>query len=349
MHHIRQKFCMQSWRTCLRVAIPVAVALPALVAALTPPAPHHGDLDSLVAVLPAPSTEKAWVRVRDSVTIEDVSSKLRLPSERLAALNEVETTHQFRQGEWLIIPAKQVRLVKLLASLDPSELRRTPPLQDLPALEEGPAVRLGDSIKKIAQRYGVTLQQLLQLNPGLDTAKLVVGSEIKLSQASPARPRLLIGLAPSGSGGISWPDLPNFGNSDRPFDSGLSASGWIWPTKGMFSSGYGWRWGRMHKGIDVANNVGTPIVAAKSGRVTFSGWDDGGYGYKVLVQHEDGSQSLYAHNSRLAVRVGQTVEQGQLVSYMGSTGRSTGPHLHFEIHPPGRGAINPMQLLPPRA
>jgi murein DD-endopeptidase MepM/ murein hydrolase activator NlpD len=117
----------------------------------------------------------------------------------------------------------------------------------------------------------------------------------------------------------------------------------------MFSSGYGWRWGRMHKGIDVANNVGTPIVAAKSGRVTFSGWDDGGYGYKVLVQHEDGSQSLYAHNSRLAVRVGQTVEQGQLVSYMGSTGRSTGPHLHFEIHPPGRGAINPLQLLPPRA
>ena len=136
MHHIRQKFCMQSWRTCLRVAIPVAVALPALVAALTPPAPHHGDLDSLVAVLPAPSTEKAWVRVRDSVTIEDVSSKLRLPSERLAALNEVETTHQFRQGEWLIIPAKQVRLVKLLASLDPSELRRTPPLQDLPPLTQ---------------------------------------------------------------------------------------------------------------------------------------------------------------------------------------------------------------------
>jgi LysM repeat protein len=149
-------------------------------------------------------------------------------------------------------------------------LRRTPPLQDLPPLEEGltarqaPAVRFGDSIKKIAQRYGITLQQLLQLNPGLDTAKLVVGSEIKLSQASPVRPNLLIGLAPSGSGGISWPELPNFGNSDKPFDSGLSASGWIWPTRGLFSSGYGWRWGRIHKVIDVANSVGTPIVVSIS-------------------------------------------------------------------------------------
>jgi LysM repeat protein len=142
--------------------------MPALVAALNPPAPRHGDLDVLVAALPAPSTEKAWVRVRDNVTIDDLSAKLRVSGERLAALNDVETTHQFRQGEWLIVPAKQVRLVKLLASLDPSELRRTPPLQDLPPLEEGPAVRLGDSIKKIAQRYGVTLQQLLQLNPGLD-------------------------------------------------------------------------------------------------------------------------------------------------------------------------------------
>ena len=349
MERIRREFCMQSWRTCLRVALPVAVAMPAVVAALTPPTPQHANVDALVATLPAPSSEKVWVRVRGSVTIVALSSKLKLPGERLASLNDVEINHQFRQGDWLIVPAKQIRQVKLLASLDPSDLRRTPPLQDLPPLEEGPVVRLGDSIRKIAQRYGLSLQQLLQLNPGLDTAKLVVGSEINLSQAAPLRPRLLLGLAPSESGGISWPDLPNFGNSDKSFDSGFSASGWIWPTKGMFSSGYGWRWGRMHKGIDVANNVGTPIVAAKAGRVIFSGWDDGGYGFKVMVQHDDGSQSLYAHNSRLAVKVGQAVEQGDLLSYMGSTGRSTGPHLHFEIHPPGRGAMNPMQFLPPRA
>jgi murein DD-endopeptidase MepM/ murein hydrolase activator NlpD len=105
----------------------------------------------------------------------------------------------------------------------------------------------------------------------------------------------------------------------------------------------------MHKGIDVANNVGTPIVAAASGRISFAGWHDGGYGYLVEITHNDGSTSLYAHNSRILVRLGDSVEQGQTISQMGSTGRSTGPHLHFEIHSPGQGAINPLQLLPPRA
>jgi murein DD-endopeptidase MepM/ murein hydrolase activator NlpD len=117
----------------------------------------------------------------------------------------------------------------------------------------------------------------------------------------------------------------------------------------MFTSGYGWRWGRMHKGIDVANNVGTPVVASKAGRVVFAGWHDGGYGYLVTIAHADGSRSLYGHNSSLLVREGQEVDQGQTISQMGSTGRSTGPHLHFEIHPAGSGAMNPLAFLPPRA
>jgi murein DD-endopeptidase MepM/ murein hydrolase activator NlpD len=80
-----------------------------------------------------------------------------------------------------------------------------------------------------------------------------------------------------------------------------------------------------------------------------AGWDDGGYGYLVELRHPDGSRSRYAHNSRILVRVGQVVNQGTVISQMGSTGRSTGPHLHFEILPPGRGAVNPLQFLPARA
>lgn len=336
-------------RTCLRVALPITVAMPAMVAALTPPTPQRASVDNLIASLPPPSADKLWIKVREPVALSSLSGKLKVSDQRLAELNDVEFDHQFRQGDWLIVPAKQANRTKWIAALDSAELRRTPPLQDLPPLEDaGPVVRLGDTVKKVAQRYGMTLQQLIQLNPGLDTAKLAVGSQINVAQASANRPRLLLGISPTGSGGLSWPELPDFGNGDKRFGT-PSETGWIWPTQGMFSSGYGWRWGRMHKGIDVANNVGTAIVAAKPGRVVFSGWDDGGYGYKVLLQHPDGSQSLYAHNSRLAVRVGQMVEQGQLISYMGSTGRSTGPHLHFEIHPAGQGAMNPLQFLPPRA
>jgi murein DD-endopeptidase MepM/ murein hydrolase activator NlpD len=211
-------------------------------------------------------------------------------------------------------------------------------------------VRFGDTLVKIAQRYRLTLSELLRLNPGLETARLVVGSQIRVAQSSPDRSQTLIALNPVGSGGVSWPDLPDYGNEGRPL-RGTTVAGreWIWPTKGTFTSGYGWRWGRMHKGIDVANNVGTPIVAARDGRVTFSGWSDGGYGYLVELTHPDGSISLYAHNSRLLVREGEAVQQGQMISRMGSTGRSTGPHLHFEIRPAGKGAVNPLSLLPPRA
>jgi murein DD-endopeptidase MepM/ murein hydrolase activator NlpD len=238
-----------------------------------------------------------------------------------------------------------------VASLDPSVLRQTPPVTTPPPVEDDGIVRFGDTVLKLAQRYGLSVAELIRLNPGLETARLVVGSQVRLAQSAPGRSRLLLGLKPSVSGGMSWPDTPEFGDPQPPFRGGTTSpsTSWIWPTQGMFSSGFGWRWGRMHKGIDVANNVGTPIVAAREGQVAFAGWHDGGYGYLVEILHPDGSRSLYAHNSRLLVSKGDMVAQGQVISQMGSTGRSTGPHLHFEIHPPGKGAVNPLQMLPPRA
>jgi murein DD-endopeptidase MepM/ murein hydrolase activator NlpD len=123
-------------------------------------------------------------------------------------------------------------------------------------------------------------------------------------------------------------------------------NGYMWPAQGILSSGYGWRWGRMHNGIDIAAPVGTPIFAAAAGVVTYSAWNDGGYGNLVEIAHPDGSFTLYAHNHRNLVREGQEVEQGDQIAEMGSTGFSTGPHLHFEIHPAGQGAVNPMAFLP---
>ncbi|NER96055.1 MAG: peptidoglycan DD-metalloendopeptidase family protein [Symploca sp. SIO1B1] len=131
-------------------------------------------------------------------------------------------------------------------------------------------------------------------------------------------------------------------------DSPARFNGYIWPSKGVITSGYGMRWGRMHKGLDIAAPIGTPIVAAAPGVVVTAGWNSGGYGKLVEIQHPDGSQTLYAHNNRILVKRGQQVAQGQQISEMGSTGYSTGPHLHFEVHPSGRGAVNPMAYLPRR-
>ena len=118
-----------------------------------------------------------------------------------------------------------------------------------------------------------------------------------------------------------------------------------WPATGTLTSRFGRRWGRMHKGIDIAGPVGTPIDAAADGTVIAAGWNAGGYGNLVEIRHSDGTTTRYGHNSRLSVSVGQIVRQGQQVAEMGSTGHSTGSHLHFEIRPSGGDAVNPIAHL----
>jgi murein DD-endopeptidase MepM/ murein hydrolase activator NlpD len=116
----------------------------------------------------------------------------------------------------------------------------------------------------------------------------------------------------------------------RRTGDGRSAQGFIWPVDGYVTSGYGPRWGRTHTGMDVAAPGGTPIAAAKAGDVIYAA-PMGGYGNLVAVDHGDSVVTLYAHQSRIAVAEGQEVGQGDVVGYVGTTGRSTGNHLHFEV------------------
>lgn len=109
-----------------------------------------------------------------------------------------------------------------------------------------------------------------------------------------------------------------------------SAAGLIWPVQGVLTSNYGMRWGRMHEGIDIGASSGTPIYAAASGTVMYAGWE-GGYGNLTVVDHGNGLATAYGHQSQLAVSNGQVVTRGQVIGYVGSTGHSTGPHLHFEV------------------
>ncbi len=114
------------------------------------------------------------------------------------------------------------------------------------------------------------------------------------------------------------------------------------PAKGEFTSGYGIRWGRTHHGIDIAGPIGTPIIAAAAGKVVTAGWNEDGFGNKVEIQHPDGTITVYAHTSRVLTQVGARVRQGQQIAEMGNSGFSTGPHLHFQIHPGGKTAVDPM-------
>ncbi|WP_009545962.1 peptidoglycan DD-metalloendopeptidase family protein [Crocosphaera subtropica] len=169
----------------------------------------------------------------------------------------------------------------------------------------------------------------------------------ELISAAPSDPSIYNNAFEIPVGTAVGPNLPGISNPDDYLpDAPMKFTGHIWPSKGVITSGFGRRWGRMHKGIDIAAPVGTPIMASAPGEVISAGWNSGGYGNLVKVRHPDGSVTLYAHNSRILVRRGQKVEQGQQIAEMGSTGYSTGPHLHYEIHPNGRGAQNPMAFLP---
>jgi murein DD-endopeptidase MepM/ murein hydrolase activator NlpD len=124
----------------------------------------------------------------------------------------------------------------------------------------------------------------------------------------------------------------------------------VWPVSGTVTSGYGWRihpilkTRRLHTGIDIGASYGTAIVAADSGRVIYSTWV-GGYGNTIAIDHGRGISTLYAHQSSLAVGYGATVARGQVIGYVGSTGLSTGPHLHFEVRVNG-SPVDPMGYLP---
>ena len=121
-----------------------------------------------------------------------------------------------------------------------------------------------------------------------------------------------------------------------------------WPTAGRITSGFGYRvhpilrFARLHKGMDFGAGSGTPIVAAADGRVSAAGWA-GGYGRQVRLAHADGLGTSYSHMSQIVAEPGAYVRRGQLIGYVGSSGLSTGPHLHYEVHRHGQ-AVNPLSV-----
>ena len=328
---------------------PLLVLVTALVSgtSLSVFSQHPGIADSDHAHEPfllasAPATQSQfWVKISSKSTLQDIAADLGLSSKDLTALNDQSASEQLQAGIWIALPAETEQKLKGSRRLDSKKILKSAPLQPPAPPKEIVRIKPNQSLNSFSRDQGVSLSELKTLNPGLNLAKLVVGSEVRVSKASP---RALLAIRPTRSGGASWPSLPELPGAD--LDS-IGNQNFMWPAKGVFTSGFGWRWGRMHKGIDIANNVGTPIVASRDGVVKFSGWSSG-YGYLVELAHSDGSSTRYAHNSRLLVRKGQLIPQGTKISLMGSTGRSTGPHLHFEIRQRGGSALDPMAKLPAR-
>jgi murein DD-endopeptidase MepM/ murein hydrolase activator NlpD len=165
--------------------------------------------------------------------------------------------------------------------------------------------------------------------------------------AAPARPK--VGTTPPNVG-TTPPNVGTTPKSPQPQSPPALPQQYAgtlrWPLDaGIVSSEYGDRWGKMHKGLDIAADTGEPVYAIAAGEVIYAGDGLHGYGNVVIVRHDNQMTSLYAHNSELKVHQGDQVHQGALLALLGSTGHSTGPHVHFEIRE-GDAAVNPRTLLP---
>lgn len=188
-------------------------------------------------------------------------------------------------------------------------------------------VKKGETLSTIAASRRVTVQELAEWN------NLTNHNQLKVAQ------RLYI---PSGK-----KTSKAFHKKPAARKITLDHSRFAWPLQGVLSSKFGIRNGRRHDGIDIAAKHGTPIMAAAGGTVAFEGRLSG-YGKLLILRHSGGYYTAYAHNSRHLVKKGQKVKRGQRIAKVGNTGRSTGPHLHFEVRYKKQGARNPLFFLPPR-
>ncbi len=191
-------------------------------------------------------------------------------------------------------------------------------------------VERNETLAELSKRYDVGIQDIIEANQ-LDNPHMIAEKQkviIPNATDLKVRPKPILQAIRQAKNG-----------NQTAVSHAKSGRRLSWPSAGVVSSNYGWRWFRMHNGMDIAGPVGTPIKAVKEGRVVYSGWM-GGYGYAIDIDHGNGIRTRYGHNSALKVSVGDHVGRGQVISAMGSTGHSTGPHLHFEVHVGGR-AVDP--------
>mmetsp|Transcript_24 Transcript_24/g.39 ORF Transcript_24/g.39 Transcript_24/m.39 type:complete len:858 (-) Transcript_24:741-3314(-) len=281
--------------------------------------------------------------VQPGETVSQIAQMHKVPAEALLRLNGLDYPNQIQVDQVLILPPKNMRWGDLAkppptpAKENVYVVRRGESLRTIAAkLKISPAtiasmnnirsiyapltpnqslriplkqesgkhtVRVGDSLEIIAHEYGLSVSMLKQANPQLHANSIVIGESL----AIPPAPGKVFG---------------------KPTQAGFP------------SSLFGWRRGRMHQGVDIAAEPGTAVFATQEGIVRFAGWC-GNFGNLVEILHLNGFVTRYGHVSSIFVKEGQRVDKGDTIAAVGSTGRSTGPHLHFELRKRG-SAVNPL-------
>ncbi len=234
---------------------------------------------------------------------------------------------------------------------DPHRLRPGQELNILPVDGTYYEWHAGDNLRVVAKFFGVSPEEIINY-PGNHLPP----------NTDPEHPNIKPGtwlIVPGGHRAfVSWsapqisrknPAVAKIlgpGSCGKVYEGPIGTGTFIWPTTLHYLSGYDYSPAINHYGIDIAGKLGYPVYAVDNGVVVYAGWNNWGYGNVIVIDHGNGWQSLYAHLSRILVGCGQAVYQGDMIGAIGSTGRSTGPHLHFELRHEKYGKVNPWNFLP---
>lgn len=267
-----------------------------------------GQVLKLAASDPASKPEPLVITVQPGDTLWAIAREHNVSLDELMSANTLGAT--LRPGDQLVIPGR-------FAGSSGNVGGPSAPVV---------TVARGDTLWDIARRHNTTVSALMSIN-NLSSHRLSVGQQLR--------------IVPGEEIIRAEPEPP------RPPAPAPSGREMVWPLRGLITSRFGYRRLRIggsnfHAGLDIDGNIGDPIVSATAGTVTFSGWR-GGFGKLVIVQQGD-TEYFYAHASQLLVNVGDQVVPGQVIAKVGSTGNSTGPHLHFEIRVNGT-PVDPLPLL----
>ena len=303
----------------------------------------------------------------DSGKVEDTLDEVRTRQMRVAATKEklepIKTkSYVVMPGDslWSISNTQNIELDTLVGSnssktsarLKPGAVLRIPNQEGIFYV-----MKKGENIEAVSKRYGVSMSKIRQVNVEKDVAALKTGDEIFLPGARPEglvdHKDVKIVEVKKSAPAKSTKTTKAAAKVEKPSGSEVAVrrakGGFRWPVMGRINSPFGWRQHPVtkrrdfHTGIDIKAARNDPIKSAGSGRVVYSGWM-GGYGKVLVVEHPNGQSTLYAHCSTLSVGKGASVSSGQTIARIGTTGRSTGPHLHFEVRN-GNSPVNPIKYL----
>lgn len=227
---------------------------------------------------------------------------------------------------------------------DPHTLRPGQVLNILPVDGTYHFVTEGNTLEQIARFYKVEPQAIADWAPnGIDPDKPTLAANVWLVIPGGQRESQAWSV-PTLSRETKSTKANNFGQCPGGYSGAVGTGSFVWPSDKHYLSGYNYT--SIHHGIDIKENVGDPIYATDGGVIVYSGWNDFGYGNLVVIDHGNGWQSVYGHLSQIYVVCGQSISQGVGLGLAGSTGNSSGPHLHFELRYKG-SYVNPWDMLPP--